>query len=192
MRGLPAWRATLVSRLLKRGAVIAYPTEGVWGIGCLPGLPVSVARILQLKQRSWQEGLILVAASIEQVQPCFADLDAPQYQTLVDSWPGAITYLVPASNAVPHWITGRYETLAIRVSAHPVIRSICDKVGPIVSTSANISGQPATRSALQLRSRQRNGALPDIDHIVPGQVGSGRGASEIRDLVTGRVIRDAV
>ncbi len=193
MPALPAWRASLVAGLLRQGAVIAYPTEGVWGLGCLPIFPDSVTRILQMKRRSWEQGLILVASTIDQAQPYLTGLDEAHYQTLAKSWPGNTTFLVPDNGGAPHWITGRHNTLAIRVSAHPVVTSICASVGgPIVSTSANPSGKPAARTALQLRQYLAAVARDSrVDYIVPGQTGKAGGASEIRHLMSGAVIRGA-
>ncbi len=189
VRPLPAWRTSLVAGLLRRGAVIAYPTEGIWGLGCLPSLPDPVVRILQMKQRSWTQGLILVASTIEQLEPYLTRVDDAHYKVLVENWPSATTFLVPDNGHAPYWITGRHNTLALRVSTHPVIKSICDHTGcPVVSTSANRSGRPAARTALQIR--QYLAAVgQDVDYIVPGQIGDARGASEIRHLMSGEVIR---
>jgi L-threonylcarbamoyladenylate synthase len=182
------WRAKLVAQRLLQGAVIAYPTEGVWGLGCLPHNEEAVSRILALKRRSREEGLILVAGEIDQVEEYLAGLEASERQTLESSWPGPVTFLVPDAGIAPDWIRGRHDTVALRVSDHPVIRSICGELGgPIVSTSANPAGKKPADSMLRLRQYFPSG----IDYIFPGQLGGECGPSEIRVLRTGEVLRAA-
>ncbi|MBD3647747.1 MAG: Sua5/YciO/YrdC/YwlC family protein [Pseudomonadales bacterium] len=183
-----AWRLDLIVNLLRSGAVIAYPTEGVWGLGCIPEDQESVSRILHLKRRSWQEGLILAASDVSQVEPYLEGLSSSQRETLEAAWPGPITWLVPDNGVAPAWITGRHNRVALRVSSHPVIKGICDRLqGAIVSTSANPTGKPAAKTNLRVRQYFPKG----IDYIVPGELGASLGASEIRDLMTGDVIRPA-
>ena len=182
------WRYKMIATRLEQGEVIAYPTEGVWGLGCLPEKRAAVDRILSMKQRSWQQGLILAAASFEQVEGYIGKITAEQRAALKQAWPGPVTYIVPRSKLVPDWIAGDSDKVAIRVSAHPVIQGICERLRqPIVSTSANPSGKKPALSMLQVQ-RYFHGA---IDYVVPGELGGQAGASEIRDLASGAVIRAA-
>ena len=186
MTGPAAWRLSLVSALLRRDGVIAYPTEGVWGLGCLPASEAGVARILDLKRRSWQQGLLLVAADITQFEPYLAGVvDDRGRQQLDAAWPGPVTFLVRDNGVAPAWIVGEHDTLGLRVSAHPVVRALCAVTGPLVSTSANPSGRPAATSALTARRYFQTG----IDDLVPGRLGGRQGPSEIRVLETGEVVR---
>ncbi|MCG8434713.1 MAG: Sua5/YciO/YrdC/YwlC family protein [Gammaproteobacteria bacterium] len=188
MGTLSAWRAAHLAGRLRQGGVMAYPTEGVWGLGCLPESRDAVMRILALKKRSWAEGLILIAGNIDQFDEYLDHLNPEQMETLNDCWPGAITFLVPDNGNAPWWIVGEHDTLALRVTDHPVVRFICDAVdAPLVSTSANISGRPAARSALDVRRYFGE----RIDVIVPGELGGASGASEIRMLTTGEIVREA-
>lgn len=189
MRNNPqTWRMKLIAQRLLQGAVIAYPTEGVWGLGCLPPNKEAVARILDLKQRSWEQGLILVASTIEQFEPYLQAITSSQRETLLAAWPGLVTFVVPDGGVAPEWIRGKHDGVALRVSDHPVIAGICNQLGaPIVSTSANPGGKPPARSTLRLRQYFPEG----IDFIVPGELGSAPGASEIRLLETGEVLRPA-
>ncbi len=183
---LPRWRAGQVSEFLRAGAVMAYPTEGVWGLGCLPDLESSVARILALKRRSWEQGLILLASDIAHVEPYLAGLSRAERAELDRSWPSAVTYLVPDNGVAPIWITGRNDKVALRVSQHPVVRTLCSRLGgPIVSTSANPAGRAAALSSLRVCQYFRYG----IDLLLPGKLGDHSGASEIRDLRSGTIIR---
>lgn len=173
---------------LRQGKVIAYPTEGVWGLGCDPWNEATVMQLLALKQRAVSKGLILVASDIEQFSPLLASLDATQQQTLKNSWPGPNTWLVPTQGMipdwVPYWITGTADTVALRVSAHPVVRDLCKHFGgPIVSTSANKSGRPAATNSFTVQWQ-----FPQLLRV-PGTLTHPGKASTIRDLQTGKIIR---
>lgn len=183
-----AWRMRMVASRLQAEQVIAYPTEGVWGLGCLPQSRTAVERLLELKQRPWQKGLLLVASDLAQLAPYLGDVSPVQYAELDSVWPGPVTYLVPCSKKVPAWIRGESDRVGVRVSAHPLVRALCEALGqPLVSTSANPAGKAPALSMLTLQ-RYFHGRL---DYIVPGRLGGQAGASEIRDLVTGVVVRPA-
>lgn len=173
-------------RALRAGGVIAYPTEGVWGLGCDPENPVAVLRLLELKQRDMAKGLVLVAADIAQFEPHLEGLPAEQRQRLQASWPAALTWLVPGNGAAADWIRGASHSVALRVSPHPIVAGLCRAFGgPLVSTSANPSGRAAAMSALGVRRYFGD----RLDYIVGGELG-GRGApTPIRDLITGEFLR---
>lgn len=174
------------TRALSQDGVIAYATESVWGLGCDPWSSTAVMRLLDIKQRPWQKGLILIAANIEQLGPLLSAVSTEQLALMNSSWPGPVTWLVPVSSAVPQWLRGEHESLAMRVSAHAGVQQLCRAWGgPLVSTSANLSGQPACKTALQVHMRLGN----QLDAIVPGKVAGARKPSEIRDLISQRIIR---
>jgi L-threonylcarbamoyladenylate synthase len=171
---------------LRAGGVIAYPTEGVWGLGCLPENQRAVQKILALKGRSEDKGLILVAAELNQVIPMLATLNSDQLAVLQGSWPGPNTWLVPHANRVPRWITGRHDKVALRVSDHPVVQALSTLVGSaIVSTSANPQGLPAAMSASEVMTYFAG----QLDAVAPGDVGARGRPSVIRDLLTGVEVR---
>lgn len=184
-RMLAQWRIRQIERILHAGGVIAYPTEAVWGLGCHPWKADAVERLLALKQRPVDKGLILVAGAIEQFDFLLWDLPEGQLAKLRLSWPGANTWLVPHQDRLPLWITGQHATVALRVSAHPIIRQLCAVCGPLVSTSANPSGRPAARSRLRVEQYFHQ----SLDAIVPGALGGQRNPSIIRDLQTDHIIR---
>src|SRR5690606_37593685 len=174
------------ARLLHRGGVIAYPTEAVWGLGCNPFDPDAVDYLLSLKQRPQSKGLILIAASIDQIEPFIDHLDDLQRQRLKNSWPGPVTWLVPDNGLAPGWITGEYSTLAMRVTDHPLAAGLCRAFGgPIVSTSANPQGMPPARDPLTVRRYFGQ----QLDVITNGHVGKRNNPSEIRDLLSGKIHR---
>jgi len=176
----------MAARWVKSGGIIAYPTEAVFGLGCDPADPLAVSRLLAIKQRSIDKGLILVAANQQQLAPWIEPLSAAHEELLQRSWPGPNTWLVPAADNCPAWLTGKHPTLAVRVSAHPLVRALCNRLNSaLVSTSANISKLQPARSVLEVQLRFA--AL--IDYILPGQLGSTAQPTPIKDLQSGRIVR---
>lgn len=171
---------------LKQGGVIAYPTESVYGLGCNPFNLDAICRILQIKHRSIDKGFILVASNWEQIEPYVEPIEPPLLAQVLSTWPGPITWVFPAKLDVPHWIRGKHTTLAVRISDHPIVQAICQFFGgPIISTSANIEGQPPARD---YRTTQYNFG-DQVDFIVNGKVGGLSQPTEIREALTGEIIR---
>ncbi|MES2604527.1 MAG: L-threonylcarbamoyladenylate synthase [Pseudomonadota bacterium] len=172
---------------LNAGGVIAYPTEAVWGLGCDPFNPLAVEKILHLKQRPVEKGLIVVAGDIAQVEELIAPLSAAEKQLLADSWPGAVTWLLPdPDQCFPGWIRGKFSSVAVRVSAHPQVKQLCLAYGgPLVSTSANPAASPPARS----RQRVMSWFGRQVDYVLPGRLGSNAKPSVIRDLRSGNTLR---
>lgn len=170
---------------LRDGQVVAYPTEAVWGLGCDPFAEAAVRRVFALKCRSEAKGLILIAADITQVEPWLVALTPAQRSAVFATWPGPHTWVVPAPTA-PRWLRGDHDSLAVRVSAHPGVQALCRAWGgPLVSTSANRSGEAPLDGPAALR--QAFG--PGLGYILPGALGGDAKPSEIRDAVTGAVLR---
>lgn len=171
---------------IKQGKVIAYPTEAVFGLGCDPDNIDAVSRILQIKHRAIDKGFILIASSWEQIQPLVMYLTPDLLTRVFATWPGPITWLFPASKKVPSWIRGGHDSVAVRVTAHPIAKALCEQFGgPIISTSCNKSGDPPSRD---IRSIQL--MLSDtVDYVIDGPLGGHMRPTEIRDALTGEVIR---
>jgi L-threonylcarbamoyladenylate synthase len=179
-------RIDQAARLIQQGQVIAYPTEAVWGLGCDPFDQKAVRRILNLKSRSAGKGLILVAARIEQFSFLLDGLASDLLDTLRASWPGPNTWLVPHQQRVPAWIHGDHDTVAIRVTAHPVTAQLSDSYGgPLVSTSANPQGCPPACNPGEVESYFGD----QLDGILAGALGGDQSTSIIRDLISGKTIR---
>ena len=181
-----SFKVHMASRWIKAGGVIAYPTEAVFGLGCDPADPLAVARVLAIKQRSPDKGLILVAADASQLQPWLKPQPPRLQQRMRRTWPGPVTWLVPAADDCPDWLTGHHSTLAVRVSAHPLVRELCNSVGSaLVSTSANVSTLRPACSVLEVQLR----FATTVDFILPGPLGGDQRPTTIRDLLSGRTIR---
>lgn len=182
---LNSWQIHKALDVLQDGGVIVYPTEAVLGLGCDPWNGEAVQQLLRLKQRPVDKGLIIVAAAVEQLAALVNFLQVPAPDQIIASWPGPVTWLLPAYPDTPGWLTGQHDTLAVRVSAHPLVRQLCERVGPLVSTSANPSRCRPARSTR--RARAYFGRR--VDYYLPGNVGGDPRPSVIRDAVTGRVLR---
>jgi L-threonylcarbamoyladenylate synthase len=174
--------------LLRRGGVVAYPTEAVWGLGCDPFDETAVLRLLALKQRPVDKGLILIAGALEQFDGLldWEALPTDRGEAVFASWPGPHTWIVPAAGRVPHWITGAHDGVAVRVSAHPTVVALCTAFGgPLVSTSANPAGAPPPR-ALEAFDP---GLLAALDGVVAGSTGGLERPTATRDARSGAALR---
>ena len=167
------------------GETIAYPTEAVYGLGCDPLNEEAVHNLLALKQRSAEKGLILIASSLSQLEP-YLQLNEDIVSRVQATWPGAVTWIIPAQSWVPSWLKGKHSSLAVRVTAHPVAKVLCQKYGEaLVSTSANThSKPPATRPYMVSKSLDYS----DI-FILPGQIGHLKQATPIYDVLSHQQIR---
>ncbi len=179
-------RLRTAARAVRSGGIVAYPTEAVFGLGCDPLGERAVRRLLAIKRRPAHKGLILIAADFAQLEPFLLPLTSADHAKIAATWPGPYTWLIPARPATPRWLRGRYDTLAVRVTAHPLAAALCRACGhPLVSTSANLSGRSPARTALAVR-RQLGQSL---DYVLSGPAGGADKPTEIRDLRTGRQVR---
>lgn len=175
--------------VLKSGDVLAYPTEAVWGLGCDPYNQQAFDKILKLKQRPLEKGVILVAASMTQAAPFLQGLSAEQLKKMQNSWQisanqRATTWLVPLNSAVPTWISGQHDRVAIRVTTHLLVQQLCNAFGgAIVSTSANPAGLDAAKTSSEVDKY-----FPDLA-ILDGALGMSSEPSRIIDIQTGQIIR---
>lgn len=173
-----------LNKLLSNGGIIAYPTEAVYGLGCDPFNEIAVNRLLAIKQRSVDKGLILIAADFSQIENLI--LPVPTINKIKKTWPGPNTWVFPATKNVPSWITGSFSTIAIRITDHPIAKQIClEFENPIVSTSANIAGEAPIKNWQDLNPILLN----SIDYLVKGKVGDEEKPSVIRDALSGDILR---
>ncbi|HEY7774251.1 MAG TPA: Sua5/YciO/YrdC/YwlC family protein [Marinagarivorans sp.] len=184
-------KVTQCAYAVAAGEVIAYPTEAVWGLGCDPFDAHAVNRILQLKNRAASKGVILIAGDMAQLHFLLHDLSAQHKQTLNESWPGANTWLIPHHNRVPSYIHGAFDTVAVRVTAHPAVKALCHRLGhPIVSTSANPQGLKPASNQLKARTYFKHNRFGHSVYYCPGNVSDAQGQpSQIRHLITGDIVR---
>lgn len=172
--------------VLQQGGVIAYPTEAVYGLGCDPANLQAVQKLLTIKQRHRDKGLILIAADFEQLAPYLAEIENSLKERVFATWPGPVTWLWPANPDVSSWLRGEHATIAVRVTDHPLAAELSRAFGgALVSTSANMSGKLPARNAQQVRAQFED----RLDYILEGEVGGLAKPSQICDAVTGKILR---
>lgn len=180
-----ALQLRLAAKTLRRGGIVACPTEAVWGLSCDPLNRAAVAHLLQMKQRDAAKGLIVIASRLEQLG---LYIEAPSRKALLRAtatWPGPHTWVFPASPDAPGWVTGGRATIAVRVTAHAPVAALCDAFGgALVSTSANRSGQPPCRDVAGIRRRFG----PSLQ-LLPGPTGGLQRPTTIREVATGNILR---
>ena len=170
---------------LRRGGLIAYPTESCYGLGCDPRNPRALQRLIRLKGRSAAKGLLLIADHFKRLKPFMRPLNAIDRVRLQQTWPGPVTWVVPASAACLPELTGGRPTIAVRVTAHPGATRLCRSLGmALVSTSANKSGHKPAKTAAECR--RIFGAQV---RVIAGRIGRRRRPSTLIDLATGTLLR---
>ncbi|MFU8831000.1 MAG: L-threonylcarbamoyladenylate synthase [Wenzhouxiangella sp.] len=171
---------------LNRGGVIAYPTEAVYGLGCRADDRAATERICALKDRSVDQGVIVLIRDLAQLGNWIEPLDGQQQARLNQTWPGPVTWLLPVTSECPDWLRGRHSSLAVRLSEHPICQQLVGALKtPLVSTSANPSGKPPARSATEVQTLFGD----TIDAIVDAPLGEADKPSTIFDLRTGQQLR---
>ncbi len=176
---------------LRLGGVIAYATDSCFGLGCDPRSRVGLQRILRIKGRPKHKGVIVIAASQKQLTPYFASLNTAQQKLLDNMWNDSETnakphtWLVPAAPRCPPWLTGKFNSIAARVTHHKASRTLCKQLDmALVSTSANKSGCISAKTSSQcirLFGKQVR--------VIHGLIGNQKRPSTIQDLMTNRIIR---
>lgn len=173
-------------RALAAGGLVACPTEAVYGLSCDPANAAAVERLLALKRRPRAKGLILIASHPDQLAGWITVPDATVRRRVEDTWPGPVTWALPAAPECPSIIRGSHETVAVRVTDHPVAATLCRRWGgPLVSTSANATGGEPARDAAGVR--RLFGAA--IESVIEGETGGLEQPTPIRDGCTGRILR---
>ena len=174
--------------VLRRGGVVAHAAEGVWGLACDPRSDISVKKILDIKQREKEKGLILIGGLLEYFEKELSGVKPGKNKEIVDSWPGHHTWILPNLRDYSDWVTGGRDSVACRVPDHKQARELSTNFGaPVVSTSANLSGQAELTSEEAVR--EIFGSI--VDFIVPGKVGYADGPSKIHFL-DGSMLRGSV
>jgi L-threonylcarbamoyladenylate synthase len=172
--------------LLRSGGVLAYPTEAVFGLGCDPDNHAAFEKIFALKQRPPEQGVLLIACDFSQITNW---IEAPPeaIARAQATWPGAYTWIFPRTSRVPEWVAGGHSGIALRITAHPIAAALCRAFGgPIVSTSANVHGQPPARNAEEVEAMFSEG----LEGVLHGETGGLQRPTPIADAVSGVIIRE--
>ena len=174
-------------RRFNEGEVFAYPTEAVYGLGCDPRNQSAMDKILELKRRPVEKGVILIAGELSQIKD-FVDMSQiPEKHMafITSAWPGPNTFLVPHSGKTPEWISGGSDLVAVRVTTHPLVKAMCSAVNsPLVSTSANLGGEPPARTDEDVRAYFGQRVC-----LLDGELGSQKNPSSIYNALTMEKLR---
>jgi L-threonylcarbamoyladenylate synthase len=176
------------AKVLKNGGIVAYPTEAVFGLGCDLFNPNALSKLLQLKNRTSQKGLILISDCFEKFRPFIAEVPEEKLALACATWPGPYTWVFPANiEFVPEMVRGAHQTVAIRVTNHPIARALCEAFGdtPLVSTSANLSSQSPLISAKSVEAFFGK----KLDYVLQGETAGLLTPTRICDVLTGRILR---
>jgi L-threonylcarbamoyladenylate synthase len=171
---------------LRAGHIIAYPTEAVYGLGCDPANETAIRTLLSLKGRPESAGFVLIASEFSQIQPWVSDIAPSLIDKALQTWPGPVTWLFPRAAEVPDYVAGDHDTIAVRITAHEPSRDLCKAfASALISSSANHTAQRPARSIGEVEDYFGQ----NIAGILAGPLGGAEKPSEIRDLVSGRIIR---
>ncbi len=170
--------------------MVICPTEGVYGLSCSPRYPEAIGRIIRLKKRAQSKGLILVGESMEQIA------DYVNWQALTEDdlallrthWPGPVTFILPMSGLCSPLLCGTHQSAALRVTAFATLREICRELGgPVISTSANLSGASAVSEFTHLNQAVLDGA--DVALNLP--CGGLLEPTAIYNILSGTLLRES-
>ncbi|WP_206485901.1 L-threonylcarbamoyladenylate synthase [Thalassotalea sp. G2M2-11] len=174
--------------IYQQGGIIAYPTEAVFGLGCDPDNTAAIEKLLQIKQRPKSKGLILLAANYSQLLPYIDDTKIPQDKrfSVLSRWPDGITQVMPKNRQLSTWLCGDFDSIAVRVTSQPDVVALCNQTNkPIVSTSANLSGESPAKTWQDISPELAN----KIDFIIKGDTLGYHQPSTIIDALTGETFR---
>ncbi|AWX16324.1 tRNA threonylcarbamoyladenosine biosynthesis protein RimN [Mergibacter septicus] len=176
-----------IVRALQQDQVVAYPTEAVFGLGCNPNSEIAIKNLLSLKQRPIEKGLILIAPELSYFTDFvdFSRLLPHHLKQIEQVYAQPTTWVVPVKENVSTLLCGQFNSIAIRLCSHPLVRQLCQQTGfALTSTSANLTGLEPCRTVVEVQ-QQFGETFP----ILKGKVGLATKPSEIRDIFTNQVIR---
>jgi L-threonylcarbamoyladenylate synthase len=180
-QSIPSAVATVQS-----GGILVYPTEAVFGMGCDYRNQAAVEKLLQLKQRSKNQGLVLIASHVGQILPLIQPMERSHLARALKTWPGHVTWVFPHTKMVPQWISGDFDSVAVRVSTHPAVKALCDRLGhALVSTSANLSGLETADNSQDLRDTWGD----QVDYYLDLPLGGESKPSTIKRASDGQQLR---
>lgn len=171
-------------KILKSGGIVAFPTETVFGIGALLSEPDAIKKIFRIKNRRRNKPLQILVSNMVQAKK-LGKFNKKALDLTKKFWPGPFTLVLYKKKTVPKLVTGGSSKVGIRMPGHKIALDLIKKVGPIVATSANKSGESPALSVKEVENK-----LKEVDYILPGRVKSGK-ASKVIDVTKGiKILRD--
>jgi L-threonylcarbamoyladenylate synthase len=144
---------------LRRGGVVALPTDTVYGIAALPGNAEAMARVFELKQRSDAKSIAVLVADLDQAR-AIASVELDRFGPF---WPGPLTVVVPRRDGVALHLGGDGATVGLRCPDSAFVRRLAEELGPVAATSANLAGEPTLTTATEVAA-----AFPELTLVVDG------------------------
>jgi L-threonylcarbamoyladenylate synthase len=162
--------------IIRQGGVVAVPSDALYTLVADPLNLAAVLKVFKAKGREAQRSLPLLVSDILMAEELGKELTKRFYMLARHYWPGPLTLIVPAAAKVPLKVTGNTGRLGLRQSKAPVAKALLEHLGqPIISTSANISGQPTSRTGIDVFAAM-DGA---VDLVLDGGLCSGEGATTV-------------
>ena len=164
-----------INEILKNGGVIAYVTDTVWGLGCLPNNEEAVKKIYEIKHRDGKKPLILMSNEFYNLFDYLKQPILKEAQKLIKKYfPGALTLVLEKSENTPDYITSGMNTVGVRIPDNEVFQEICKNIEghTLATTSANLSGEPAALSfeeAMNYIGDKVDLVIPDFGHTAKGK-----------------------
>lgn len=174
--------------VIKDGGVIIAPAEGVYGFSCAFDQEPALRRILQIKERAADKGLITICADVASALSLVDRARIPDatLSLMQRLWPGPHTFVLPCREGVAGLLTGFRPSIALRVTGFPLLQELCRHAGcPLVSTSVNLSGRAPLKDLPAVEAQFS--AL--VDYIIKAPCQGLPGPSSIYDGLTGRLLR---
>ena len=162
-----------IKNVLENDGVIAYVTDTVWGLGCLPSSEKAVKKIYEIKKREAQKPLILMSNETYNLLEYVKPIPKIGCKLIKKYFPGALTVVTAKSDKTPYYITSNMETVGIRIPDNEIFKEICSIATNhvLATTSANLSHQPSAKTyeqALENMSGLADLIIPDYGHACKG------------------------
>lgn len=169
------------AEVLRAGGIVALPTDTVYGIAVALETPGGIEALFAAKRRPPEKGVMLLLADAAQA-PTIGEWPAAAAALADAFWPGGLTVIVPqrAEVPLPASLTGGAPTIGLRTPDHPAPRALAAAVGPIPTTSANVSGLPEARTAAEIVEQLGD----SIELVLDGGPAHGGPASTVVDCTT--------
>lgn len=166
MRIFSADQIQEAAELLKKGELVAFPTETVYGLGAAVFQPLAVAKLFEVKGRPADNPLIVHISDLEQVKHVAVDVPSDFYKLAACFFPGPLTVVLTRHPSVPSIVSAGMNTVAVRMPAHPIAQALITAVEePLVAPSANLSGKPSSTNVEHV--------CEDFEGLISGVINGG-------------------
>jgi L-threonylcarbamoyladenylate synthase len=176
-----------INEILINGGVIAFVTDTVWGVGCLPKSEKGAQKIYEIKKREAQKPLILMSNEVENLKPYVKEINETTQGLIDKHFPGALTLVLEKSGKTPDYLTSGFDTVGIRVPDNAVFKEICEAIKGYVlaTTSANLSHEPSAKTYEQAIENLQG----KVDLIIEDFGHGAKGLESTVALISGKEIK---